>query len=151
MTKKTIFLITCVLLLAALSLYLNRDWFRSDPIQIGDRSVPPRGWMARRTARDPSNPVIFLLNRQAELTSVEVVPLAELKTNQFAHPIWQLTSKSNSAPVNEFVYGMTVRGMKPAVQGAAPDPLQPGVKYRILIDSTDGKAQHDFTPVPRSR
>jgi hypothetical protein len=38
--------------------------------------------------------------------------------------------------------------MHPAVKGATPDPLEPGVKYRLVITAGKLKAEHDFVPVP---
>ena len=43
---------------------------------------------------------------------------------------------------------MPIRGMRPAVKGATPDPLEPGVNYRLLIEAGSHKAEHDFTPCP---
>jgi hypothetical protein len=40
--------------------------------------------------------------------------------------------------------------MRPAVKGATPDPLAPGVNYRLIIEAGNLKAEHDFTPVPRT-
>ena len=40
--------------------------------------------------------------------------------------------------------------MRPAVKGATPDPLEPGVKYRLLLQAGNLKAQDDFVPVPRT-
>ena len=34
---------------------------------------------------------------------------------------------------------------------ATADPLEPGVKYRLLIEAGSVTAQHDFVPVPRTR
>ena len=42
---------------------------------------------------------------------------------------------------------MPIRGMRPTVKGATPDPLEPGVKYRLLIEAGSRKAEHDFEPV----
>jgi hypothetical protein len=44
-----------------------------------------------------------------------------------------------------FGYGSYVRGMQPAVKNARPEPLQPSVKYRLVIKAEDQVAQHDFT------
>lgn len=148
MTKKTILLFTLVLLLGGLSLYFNRSRFASEPLRISDRSLPPRGWLAR--IKTPANPVLFLLNRETRLTSVQVVALDALATNQYALPVWRLTSSSNSIPVQEFYYGLNIRGLKPVVKGAAAEPLQPGKKYRISIEAGSLKAEHDFIPAPRS-
>ena len=117
MTKKSIVLIALVVLLGGLSLYVNRDRFRSVPIQISTRPFPPRGRPAGRNPRFPANTVIFLLNRDLRLTSVRVVAVSE--TNQPPHTLWELVSDSRSAPVRDFIYGRNIRGMKPAVKGVA--------------------------------
>jgi hypothetical protein len=150
MTKKNIFLIALVLLLAGLSLYLNRDWFRAQPIQIGDRSVPPRGGMIRRDQKATANPVIFFLNRPLKLTAVKVIAVADIQTNKYPEALWELKTDSNSVPVKDFVYGANIRGMNPAIKGATPALLEPGIPYRLLIEAGSVKAQHDFTPVPRT-
>jgi len=151
MTTKNISIIAAVLLLGALSLYLNKDRFASEVIQISHRSVQPRGWLARGpAAKAPANPLVFLINRELRLTSVQVIPVSEAATNKYPHPIWSLLSDSNSIPLKEFVYGLNIRGMKPAVKGAAADPLEPGVSYRLLVEAGTVKVQHDFVPVPRT-
>lgn len=150
MTKKNISLIALVLLLAGFSIYLNRDRFRSEPIQIGDRSVPPRGALKGRDQKSPCNPVIFFLNRPLRLTALKVIPVADLKSNTFAFPVWELKSDSNSTAIKDFVYGANIRGMKPAVNGATPGALQPGVPYRLFVEAGSLKAEHDFTPVAKT-
>jgi len=144
-------LIALAVVLGSLSLYLNKDWFAGDIIQIHHRSHPVRGGFFRRAKRsaDPATePVFFLFNRKLKLTSLKVIPVSDIETNKYPQPIWELVSDSNSVPVTEFAYGEHIRGMRPSVQGATPDPLEPGVNYRLLIEAKGGKAEHDFTPVP---
>ncbi|HET7624833.1 MAG TPA: hypothetical protein VFM25_06160 [Verrucomicrobiae bacterium] len=147
MTKKNLFLALLVLALAALSLYLNKDRFRGESIQIGSRWVTPRGWM-RRNRKSPGKQLVFLLNNKYELTSVKVIPVDDIKTNRFPHPIWELTTDSNSVPTKEFFYGRNIRGMKPSVKGATPGELEPGVAYRLFVEAGSLKAQQDFTGAP---
>jgi hypothetical protein len=45
---------------------------------------------------------------------------------------------------------MRIPGMRPSVKGATPDPLEPDVRYRLIIEAKTGKAEHDFVPVPRT-
>ncbi len=150
MTKKNIFVIVSVLLLAGLSVYLNRDRFlSSQPLAIGSRSIQ-RPTALRRGVKDPAKPLVFLMNRREKLTSVKVIPVSEIQTNPYPHPVWELVSDSNSVPVKEFTYGANIRGMQPSVKGAAAAPLQPGVQYRVLVEAGSSKAQHDFVPVPRT-
>jgi hypothetical protein len=151
MTRKVWTLLALAVLLGGLSLYLNKDWFAKDNIQIYDRSRPVRGGMLgrRRVESSAVNPVVFGFNRKLPLKSVKVVPVNEIETNKFPHPVWYLVSESNSVPTKDFLYGMNIPGMHPAVKEATADPLEPDVKYRLFIESGSIKAEHDFVPVPR--
>jgi len=149
MTKKNLLVILSLLLLGGLSLYLNRDRFRSDSIQIGERWIEPRPGMIRRGQKPASRVLLFLLDRKTELTSVKVIPLADIQTNKYPHPVWELTTESNSVPLKDFAYGMPIRGMQPKVKGAVADPLQPGVEYRLFIEAGSQKATRDFSGSPK--
>ncbi len=150
-------IIVAVLLLGGLSLYLNKDWFAKDNIHVYHRSLPPRpGFFRRRRPESPAeaavNPVMFGLDGgKLKLTSVKVLQVSVLETNKYALPLWHLVSDSNSVPVKDFGYGMPIRGMRPAVQGSTPDPLEPNVKYRLQIEAGDFKAEDDFVTVPRTQ
>jgi hypothetical protein len=154
MTSKQWLLIALAVVLGGLSLYLNRDWFAGEVIQIHSRSRPARAGFLRRgrTAPKPTatDPVFFAFDRKLKLTSLKVIPVSEIETNKYPHPILDFVSDSNSIPIGEWSYGLPIRGMHPAVKGATPDPLQPGVKYRLIIEAGKKKAEHDFTPVPRT-
>jgi hypothetical protein len=148
-------MILALLLLCGLSLYLNRDWFAKDHVHIYHRSFPPRpGMIRRKSSQDPMaavNPVVFGFDRGSfKLTSIKVVPVSAIETNKYPEPIWHLVSESNSIPVKDFLYGMRIAGMHPAVPGATADPLEPNVKYRLLIEAGAFKAVHDFTPIART-
>jgi len=153
MTRKFWLLIALAVLLGGLSLYLNKDWFRKDNIQISHRSRPARGpWFRRGRRADDSaaNPIVFLFDRRIRLKSVKVVPLSDIETNKFPQPIWQLVSDSNSIPVKDLTYGVRVPGMRPAFKGTEAEPLEPGVKYRLFVVAGQYKAEHDFEPEPRT-
>lgn len=153
MTSKQWTLVASAVVLGGLSLYLNKDWFARDSIQIHHRSRPARFGYFRRNQPPPTaatDPIYFAFDRKLKLTSLKVIPVSEIETNKYPHPIWELVSDSNSVPTAEWSYGMLVRGMRPAVKGATPDPLEPGVKYRLLIQAGKVKAQEDFVPVSRT-
>jgi hypothetical protein len=153
MTKKHWTLVALAVILAGFSLYLNRDWFAGEDIHIEHRSRPARGTFFRRGRPLPkaaTDPVYFAFDRKLKLTSLKVIPVSEIETNKYPQPICHFISDSNSVPIAEWAYGMPIRGMRPAVKGATPDPLQPGVKYRLLIEAGKIKAQDDFVPVPRT-
>jgi hypothetical protein len=153
MTRKLWLLIALTVALGGLSLYLNKDWFASEGIQIQHRSRPARAGFFRRSkpqAKQATNPIFFAFDRKLKLTSLKVIPVSEIETNRYPHPIWHLVSDSNSVPVEEWSYAVPIRGMRPAVKGATPDPLVPGVKYRLILEAGKNKAEHDFVPVPRT-
>jgi len=144
-------MVAVALLLGGLSLYLNRDYFSKDVIQIYDRSRPARATFGRRQSADSTvNPVTLGFNRHVRLKSLKVIPVAALETNKYAHPVWHLVSDSNSIPIKDFLYGMRIQGMRPAIANSRPDPLEPGVKYRLLVESTQFKGEHDFEAAPKT-
>jgi hypothetical protein len=150
MARKQWMLIAVAVLLGGISLYLNRDWFAKDNIQIYSRSRPARaGLFGRKRASDPGavEPVFFGIDRRLKLTSLKVVAVRDAETNKYPHTFWHLISDSNSIPVKDFIYGMNIRGMRPDVKGATADPLEPGVKYRLLVEAGPVKAEHDFVAV----
>jgi hypothetical protein len=154
MTRKQWILIALAALLGGVSLYLNQDWFAKDNIQIYHRSRPVRGGIFRRGKRVDTEqaiePLFFSFDRKLKLTSLKVVPVREIETNKYPHAVWDLVSDSNSVPVKDLLYGMPIRGMRPTVKGATPDPLEPGVTYRLLIEAGSRKAEHDFEPVAQT-
>ena len=150
MTRKNIFLSALFVLLAGLCFYVYKDRFLPTPIQIGHRSIAPRGGFARRTQGDPANMVGFLLNRELRLSSVKVFAVSDIETNKNPHATWELVSETNSAPVKNFFYGQGIRGMHPLVKGMKAQPLQPGVNYRLLIKAGSHEAEHDFIPQERT-
>ena len=149
MTKKNMFMLTAAFLaVAGFYIYLYGGRFRKPVIHIS-HTIRPMGWTRRRRTApgpDTENPeiVTFRLAQDYKLTSIKVIPVAELATNKYAHPIWDLTSDSNSAPIQVFSYGSGVRGMHPSVKGAQADPLQPDVSYRLIVESGGLKGEHDF-------
>jgi hypothetical protein len=145
-------LLALAVVLGGLSLYFNRDWFAKSGIQIYHRSRPARAMMLRRKRPDtsPINPLVFGFNRELRLTALKVIPVSDIETNKFPLPIWSLVSESNSVPIRNLTYGANIQGMHPEVKGIAPEPLQPGVKYRLFIQAGSLKAEHDFTPEPRT-
>ncbi|MCX6884782.1 MAG: hypothetical protein NTX27_07040 [Verrucomicrobia bacterium] len=151
MTRKNWMMVAVALLLGGLSLYLNRDYFSKDTIQIYHRSRPARAGFGRRQPADSNvNPLTLGFNRAVRLKSLKVIPVAALETNKYAHPVWHLVSESNSIPIKDFLYGMRIQGMHPAIANSRPDPLEPGVKYRLLVESSQFKGEYDFEPVPKT-
>lgn len=146
-------LIVALAALAFAAYRLLTDWFAPEEIQIVHTLRPytprtPRG-RARPEPPPPGNTVLFSLDRRCRLTELKVVLLAEWQTNKYAHPVWHLISDSNSVPVKSFTYGQRIRGMRPPVRGAEPDPLQPGVTYRLFLKAGKLEARHDFQTTPR--
>ena len=99
-------------------------------------------------SRPSSHTVSFALSRRLALTDLKVIPASDLATNKFPHPIWHLISDSNSVPTKAVVYGLPIRGMRPAVKDAWPDPLEPNTAYKLFLESDAGKVEHDFKTPP---
>ena len=154
MTKKQILLLAIAVVLLCGYVYYFTDWFASESIQIVHTLrpyTPPRRGRARGGDDNPTaNTVSFGFNRKVLLTEVKVIPVSDLATNKYAHPIWHLVTESNSVPTKAFVYGMNIRGMHPKIAGARPDPLQPGVAYRLFVDAGELKGEHEFKTTPRT-
>lgn len=153
MTKKQILLLAVAVVLLGAYAYYFSDWFASEHIQIVHTLrpyTPSKRGRARGGDDNPAaNTVSFGFNRKVHLTEVKVIPVSDLATNKYAHPIWHLVSESNSIPTKAFVYGMNIQGMHPKVPGARPDPLQPGVAYRLFVDAGELKGEHEFKTTPR--
>lgn len=139
-------LISCIVLiigLGGLSLYLNKDRFAKESIQISHRFSPGRG---NRRAGNANVPVTFLLNGFYNLKKIRVVEAAAYETNKYVIPVWHLRSDSNSVATSSFTYGGYIRGLQPETKGARPEALRPGVTYRLLLETVGNPAaQHDFT------
>lgn len=151
MTTKNWMRLALVVALGGFSLYLNKDWFAGDNIQIMHRSRPARGAFRRPKSDNPLiDPISFWFDRKVKLTALKVIPVSEIETNKHPQPIWSLVSESNSVPVKEFSYGMNIRGMHPYYRGTEPDPLEPGVAYRLYVQAGKKHAEHDFIPQPRT-
>lgn len=171
MTKKNAVLILIVLVMAGVYVVYFTDWFKPKVIHIISTNQRVTRTAAAR-ANNNSNPgfiqrlatlanaganadaatlaVIFKMSKPYKLTDLKVIDLEQWRTNKSCLPLWHLVAGTNSVPIDrQFNYGANLPGMKPAVQGARPQPLQPGVKYRLFV--TDGLAEgaHDFTPVAK--
>jgi hypothetical protein len=146
MSGKQWMLLVLALGLGGLSFYFNHDWSGRSNFRIHHRSRPARG----RGNGAAIEPLFFAIDGgRLKLTSLKVIPIQEIETNKYPHPIWHLISDSNSVPIESFAYGTPIRGMRPAVPGATPDPLEPDVNYRLLIEAGALKLQDDFVPVAR--
>lgn len=139
MTKRSIFAIFLLLVAIVGYCYYN-DFFRKPAIQITP-SIRPG---TRSRLNPDAYPVAFMLDGKYQLTSIKVITVADAKTNKYPRPIWHMISDSSSQPTKIINYGMPIRGMKPSVPRGRPEPLQPNVPYRLMIEAGDRKGQVDF-------
>ena len=149
MSRKEYFLVGLVVVLVGLYAVFFTDWFRPKIMRIEHSARSLReAWSGSRrvdpTGKQELGNISFALHRNYKLTSVKVVPLADYQTNKYARPLWELVAKSGSQPVDGFAYGMAVPGMLPARPMLEPDPLVPGVEYRLIITAGSVKGEHDF-------
>lgn len=150
MSRKEYILIGLVVLLAGLYAVLFTDWFQPREMHVEHSTRSQReAWTGSGTRLDPSGTgvlgnVTFALRDDFRLTSIKVVRAADIETNKYAPALWELMSDKGSEPVRGFAYGCAVPGMKPARSGIEPEPLEPGVKYRLLVRAGKVAAEHDF-------
>jgi hypothetical protein len=142
MTKRNWVLISLALALAGVYIFCFTDWFKTKTIHI--TSTNARVNRVIRAGNSATIPVIFKFERPYELTELKVVDLDDFQTNKLAEPLWHLVSDSGSDDVDQFFYGGNIDGMDPAVEGARPEPLQPGVTYRLFVTAGKIKGWHDF-------
>jgi hypothetical protein len=147
MNKSTIALIVVLIAMAGAYAYWFTDWFREDTIQILAQVRPSRNVRQAPPGSTPTYPVSFAFDRKLAITEVKVVSVDDAATNKYPHAMWHLISDSNSIPTKALVYGEWVRGMKSKVPHARPEPLQPGVKYRLHITAGKSKGQIEFKTV----
>lgn len=141
MTKKNLCLISIAILLAAIYVAFFTEWFKPQTVKIFHTS---RNLRVRNPQTGALPGLIFGINRQLKLTDIRVVPLTALQTNLNSLPVWHLVSDSNSVPVKSFFYGQFIRGLKPAVPGSRPQPLETNVGYRLIVEAGKIKGEHDF-------
>ena len=152
MTKKSWILVSSAVLLAGAYLWFFTGWFAPRTMGVYCVARPPTSSnLGPRVAagNQYTDIVTFGLDSRYSLTEIKVVRLSEWQTNHLALPLWHLISNSNSVPVKMFPYGLAIRGMKPAVAGKWPDPLEPNVMYRIFVSAGSLRGQHDFSAPPR--
>jgi hypothetical protein len=142
MKNKNGLLVVFLIALAAIYVVWFTDWFKPRTIHIFSTV---REVHYRRHAADAGPNLIFGVEPgEIKLTEIKVVPLADYEKNPEILPVWHLVSDSNSVPVNNFIYGTRIRGMKPFVTGAEPALLDTNTVYRIFIRAGRAKGQHDF-------
>jgi hypothetical protein len=169
MTKKQLLLILTCLIIAGAFIYTTSGWFGPKPLLVAIRFQTPRVMSAGTTTRliralagrrtNPAPPtsnatVFFNLDHAVRITSIKVFPVSELQTNAVRpHPVWHLVQGTNSVAIRGFGYAENpaVLGLRPAVEGIDPDPLAPGVKYRMFLEAGRSRAEFDFTVPPLTK
>ena len=146
MTLKSILLSIFAVVLGSVYLVFFTDLFDKPKIEIIPQIRPGRASsIPAEPGTTPVCPVTFTFNGKYDFTSVKVVNSAEFAANKFATPAWHLISDSNSVPTKSIVYGFPIRGMKPAVARAKPQPLQPAVQYTLFLEAGKLHAQCNFS------
>jgi len=144
MTKKNVMLIFFAVALATVYAVWFTDWFRPATVKIYHTSRSRRMNFRHSAGGGALPSLIFGVNRPLRFTELKVVSLAGLESNKDTVPVWHLVSDSNSVPVKFFYYGQWIGGMRPALKGVRPEPLQTNVTYRMFITAGKIKGEHDF-------
>jgi hypothetical protein len=148
MQRKEITLVGFLAVLAVVYVIFFTDWFRKPTLSITPSSRPERGIQAGMVL-----PVFFKMSHSCELTSVKVIPLQGTNFDSHVPPIWYMVAKTNTRPVKLLQYGVPIRGMKPMIPKARPEPLETNKVYRLIVQAGDLNGYADFKPMimPRQR
>lgn len=154
MSKKEYILVGLAVALVGVYVVFFSDWFQPKFIRIEHTVRPSReAWSGAvrqvEAGAGSAGSVTFVLRRNYRLTGIRVFVAGEIRTNKHAHPVWHLVSREGSAPAGGFAYGFPLPGMAPAVAGAEPDALQPGVEYRLLVEAGPLRGTNDFKLGPQ--
>lgn len=140
MLKKHVILVLMTAVLGAVYAVYFSGWFTRAPVAVSAR---PR--LERQSGqKKPRVSVSFSFDTSCRLTEVKVVPLAELETNKYARAVWHLVADESSPAVKGIVYGDRIKGMKPKIPKMRAEPLEPGCKYRLLVEAEQQRGQTDF-------
>ena len=141
MTNKARFLFILAVVLGGAYAYWFTAWINVPKIEIIKSDRPGR------RGRDNSTvmPIAFAFDGRYALTSVKVYRVNGEKLDPKAKPLWQLVGKPRSEVIKGFIYGYPIRGMQAAANSGAPDPLEPDVPYRLLVEAGRARGQIDFT------
>ena len=149
MTKNGILLSIIAVILAAVYVVYFTDLLRKDGIQIIPTVRPGSESVIPRDPDDvPVHKVSFALDGKYKLTCVKVHVASELATNKYATPLWHLISDSNSVPTKSITYGFEIKGMKPSVPRARPEPLLANVEYTLVLEAGKTHSQTNFHTTP---
>ncbi len=147
MTKSTAVFVVILAIMGGAYAYWFTDWFHPATIQILAQVRPSRSVQPALPGMVATYPVSFAFDRTVRLTDVRVVSVEDEATNKYPHDLWHLISDSNSVPTKAMLYGQWLKGMKPKIPKARPEPLLPEVKYRLYVAAGKIKGQKDFQTV----
>jgi hypothetical protein len=136
-------LLVCLAATIAVYLAFFSDGHKARKIHIL-KAVYPAGILPGTDAET----LVFSLDQPYPLTSVKVVPSDEARTNKYAHPVWHMVAGAASQPVKSFRYGAALPGMRPEVETAQPEPLDPDTSYSLEVEAGGLKGELTFQPPP---
>jgi hypothetical protein len=141
-----------VLLVAVVAIYglFFAKWFNREPMQVMVSRRPGQA-SPSQPFLPPVDQVIFGFDAPYELKSVKVIRADELATNSAAYALWHLIGAPRSSPIRAIAYGQAIEGMKPYVDGAGPDPLEPNVQYVLQVQAKSAEVQTNFSTVVSTR
>ena len=144
MSRSTRNLLLFALLLGAVYSYFFSDWFKTKSIRIfaQNRSLPGAAAEGATTA-----PVTFAFEAPISLTRLQVLKLDPQTKAKTATAVWQVETKTNSAPVRGFVYGSHIQGMSAPKECPTAEPLLPNTPYVLVVDAGKIHSEVQFTPV----
>ena len=136
MRNKTL-MVTLLVALAAGYICFFTDWIVPPRIQVDVTTRPVRGAAPEGGVLTP----VFMLDRDAALTSIQVVAVSNVPPGAVGKVAWQVTRPPGGAPVRGFLFDDSLPGAKVV---AKAQPLVPGGVYRVEVAAGRLRGQRNF-------
>ncbi len=130
-------MVTVLVVVAAGYVYRFTDWIVPPRIQVDVTTRPVRGGVPEGAVLTP----VFMLDREAPLTSIRVVAVSNVPPGVLGKVAWQVTRPPGREPVRGFLFDDSLPG---AMVVSKAQPLVPGGVYRVDVAAGRLRGQRDF-------
>jgi hypothetical protein len=117
--------------------------FSSNQLSVMYKIMPPQ------SPRAKAHNVAFSLEQDVRIERIKVVPAESDQAEP--KPVWHLEGDPASQPRRAFLYGRSIKGMKPAAANTKAAPLQPNKEYLLKVQADSGYAELTFESQPYER
>jgi len=127
--NKRLALVSVLLVLIATYVVFFSDFWKKQEIRIECTNL------RFRSDKAPAGAKAFLLEHPCRIKSIMVARADDAATNKYPHALWHLVAP-RPVRLDTFYYGEPIRGMAPSIPESKPEPLDPGEKYRLVVETS---------------